>query len=57
MLNGVIRLVVSSFNLAGRWFESFVGAVMKQGVCQWPADALVEQDEHECGFGAFVGEA
>ena len=53
----MIGLVVGSFDLAGWRPESFVRPVMKQRVCQWPADALVEQDEHKCSFGAFVGEA
>ena len=53
----MIGLVISNFDLAGRRLQSFVRPVMKQRVCQWPADALVEQDEHECGFGALVGEA
>ena len=57
MLDGVIGLVVSSFDLNGRCLESFVRPVMKQRVGQWPADTLVEQNEHEYGFGAFVGEA
>jgi len=56
MLDGVIGLVVSSFHLTAQWLESFIRAVMKQRVCQWPADTFVEEDEHERGFGAFVGE-
>src|SRR5271167_694598 len=53
----MIGLVVSSFDLTGWRLESFVRAVMKQRVCQWSTDAFVEQDEHECSFGAFVGQA
>jgi hypothetical protein len=49
MLNGAISFVVSSFDLAGRWPESFVSPVMKQRVGQWPTDAPGEQDEHEAG--------
>ena len=40
--------------LAG--LEGFVGPVMEQRVGQRPTDTLVEQDKHESGFGAFVGE-
>ena len=57
MLDCMIGLVVSSFDFADGGLESFVRPVMKQRVCQWPADALVEQDEQQCSFGAFVGEA
>lgn len=53
----MIGLVVSSFDLADGRLESFVRPVMKQRVCQWPADSFVEQNEHQCSFGAFVGEA
>ena len=53
----MIGLVVRRFDSAGGGLESFIGPVLKQRVCQWPADALVEQDEQECSFGAFVGEA
>ena len=54
MLDGVIGLVAGSSDLAGGRLEGFVRAVMKQRVGQWPADALVEQDEHECSLGALV---
>ena len=57
MLDGVIGLVMGGFDFAGRRFEGFVGPVMKQRVCRRPADALVEQDEHECGLDALVGES
>jgi len=31
--------------------------MMEQRVGQWPADAFVEQDEHERGIAPFRGEA
>ena len=49
-----IGFIIGTFELAG-WFEAFVGLV-EQRVGQWPADALVEKNEHECCFGALFGE-
>ncbi len=56
LLNGAIGFVVGGFDWAAG-FEGFVGSVMEQRVGQWPTDALVEQDEHECGFDPLIGEA
>lgn len=46
---------MGSFHLTGG-LEGFIGPVMKQRVGQRPADALVEQEEHECRLDPFIGE-
>jgi len=51
----MISLVIGRFDFAGG-LECSIGSVIEQGMCQRSADALVEQDEHEGGFEAFVGE-
>ena len=56
LLNCVIGLVIGGFDWAAR-FEVFVRPVLEQRVGQWSTDALVEQDEHEGGFGPLIGEA
>jgi hypothetical protein len=50
LLNCAIGLLIGGFDWTAR-FEVFVGSVMEQRVGQRPTDALVEQDEHEGGFG------
>ena len=56
MLNSFVGFVIGIFNLAGG-LQRFVRAVVEERICQRPTDALVEQNEHECGFGALIGEA
>ena len=53
-MNCLIRPVKCRFDLAGR-LERFVRPMVEQRVGQ--RSALVEQDEHERGFGSLVGEA
>ena len=45
LLDGGIGLVICPLDVGWR-FGGLCGAVMKQRVGQWPADALVEEDEH-----------
>ena len=51
----MIGFVVGGFDLAGGP-EDFVGPVVKQRIGQRSAYTLVKQDEHQRGFGPFVGD-
>ena len=55
-LNGVVGLVVSRFDLGGR-FRDGLRAVMEQTVSQRAADALVEENEQGPHPDAFGGES